>query len=281
MYQRTHTFLPNTISFLGNILFPPEANFTFIGETSICTEPVEAQRFILETNPEANINVWDLWIKTGLVASLLIKVVLANFGLALYWLADPLSRCGGSFEYPPMTPLSESDKRALRCNTHSGLKAISIKWALVWFILVAACLANLWGAADWESLQWGDSSDPVIKLTYTILAAGGVCCLVSIAGICYVRKRRASLTVCGVLTGSVRMMAGWMCCSCGDNDGDDHDDYGQNNSIVESTDESSDDENKPSTDAVSSSVTDARVVAIEEEDGNVVVKPTAVMKAEP
>ena len=183
-------FMPLTVATLhlypsGNVLFPTEQNFTFAGNTTICSEILAAERMVLATRPDVNYNFWDLWVKSGLVASLFFKVALANFGLALYWLADPLSRCGGTYEYPREQHVDYNIGLDLKAKTVAGLDAISTKWAIVWFLLVKMCLANLFAATDWSNFVW-DSSDPLVYAATVLASVGAVVGLVFALGICIV-----------------------------------------------------------------------------------------------
>lgn len=182
----------------GQVLFPNKTNFTFLGDTTVCSDLVEAERLILATSPEATVNFWELWIASGLIASLLFKVVLANLGLALYWLADPLSRCGGTYEYPSEQTVSTRTGMELKSKTIAGLDGISLKWAIVWFVAVKLCLLNLFTAANLEGVVW-DTTDPLIYAAFYTLCAGSSLAIIYIAAICSFSGGFLSCLTCGAI----------------------------------------------------------------------------------
>lgn len=172
---------------LGRVLFPRQDSFDFAGDTRVCSDILAAETMVLATSPDVEVNFWDLWVKSGLVASLLFKVALANFGLALYYLADPLSRCGGAYEYPREQLVTTAMGLDLKEKTLAGLDAISMKWAIFWFIVVKMCLANLFAATDLDEIVW-DSSDPLVYAATVLAAVGGAVALVLALAIWIVKR---------------------------------------------------------------------------------------------
>ena len=86
----------------------PRNNMTFLGDTSLCFNPKTMSKLVLDP-PEANANWWTVWFASGIMAKLVIKLALINFGLALFRYADPLSICGGRFEWTPKLNVERLD----------------------------------------------------------------------------------------------------------------------------------------------------------------------------
>lgn len=112
-----------------------------------------ARSLVMEAS-EAETNWWQLWVATGLLARILIKVAVCNFGIALYRMADPLSICAGRFEWPSARfQLPDSTSRTLEQVKRE--KSIVYQWvafkaAIGWGILTHICLINLMLTA-WSS----------------------------------------------------------------------------------------------------------------------------------
>lgn len=78
----------------------PQLNTPFFGNTSICTNATYTREKYMSP-PEATANFFDVWVKTGLFAMILVKISVANFGVSLLRFADPFSLCNGKYECPP------------------------------------------------------------------------------------------------------------------------------------------------------------------------------------
>ena len=82
--------------------FLPDINSTFVGDMTTCEDNSFVRTQILNLlDNTANINWWDIWISTGLLASIILKGCVANFGIALVQLADPFMQCDGKYVGPP------------------------------------------------------------------------------------------------------------------------------------------------------------------------------------
>jgi hypothetical protein len=163
-------------STLDRVLFPSnEGQFEFVGNITVCSDPVEAQRLILSTTSDTTVNYWELWVASGLVASILIKFVVANFGLSLYFVADPLARCGGRFEYPPGIQGSNAAFQSLRDQAWTSLWATSIKWSFWWFSLTLSCVVSLYTAAE-QQRSATTTGGEVSHTAKTIVLTGAVLC---------------------------------------------------------------------------------------------------------
>ena len=71
--------------FPGTILTLNETNLVYHGNTSICTNKTAALKLLLEAPaPEHEDRDWyELWIASGFLSTLLVKIAAANFGLSL------------------------------------------------------------------------------------------------------------------------------------------------------------------------------------------------------
>jgi hypothetical protein len=146
-----------------NRIFLPAEDNPFLGETSMCSDTTIARQYLFVANSDDVETNWLqlLWV-TGFLSKILIKVVVTNFCITLYRLADPLSYCGGRFEWPPKylfrrrgdaetgtkdpvssTGMSPKEAAKLRVRKTTSLRIISFKWAIVWGALTHLCLLNL------------------------------------------------------------------------------------------------------------------------------------------
>jgi hypothetical protein len=78
----------------------PDQNVSYFGNSSICIDDEAARQLVLEA-PEMNADWYDLWVASGFLATLLVKIAVANFGLSLMKLADPFVVCAGEFLWMP------------------------------------------------------------------------------------------------------------------------------------------------------------------------------------
>lgn len=79
----------------------PIENYTFIGNMTACEDYEFVRREVIELSEASEISWWNLWISSGVLASLLLSPVVANYGIGLAYLADPLMHCDGEYEGPP------------------------------------------------------------------------------------------------------------------------------------------------------------------------------------
>lgn len=127
-------------------ILTPKDDQAFVGDSTICTDSQLARSVVFEAS-DTDTNWWELWIVTGLMARILIKVAVCNFGIALYRMADPLSICAGRFEWP-------SERFKLGDETQHTLEKVkvekatvhwlvAVKSAIFWGLLMHMCLINL------------------------------------------------------------------------------------------------------------------------------------------
>lgn len=180
-----------------NRIFLPAKDNPFLGETSMCSDANLARQYLLTaTGDGVSTNWWQLLLSTGFLSKLLISVVVTNFCIRLYRLADPLSSCGGRYEWPPEYLFRERDEHTgtelvispsgmpsstgakLRQRKTISLSVISFKWAVFWGALTHLCLLNLALAPiEDESVGRNDIIVLVIYSTIAVTSVGLLICL--------------------------------------------------------------------------------------------------------
>jgi len=126
----------------------------FIGNETICVNREYSRNEILIAD-DTGLNFWQLWIQSGLLAILLIKFAITNFGVALLKMADPFFVCNGEYESPPnvmnanlvedgdeISPLLHVNE-TIRDNKIAALKTVAFRDCLVWGLFTNLSLACL------------------------------------------------------------------------------------------------------------------------------------------
>lgn len=126
-----------------------EEDIEFVGNLTLCEDTELARELILQA-PDTNASPTDIWIQSGLLATLLIKFTLTNFAVALLKIADPFVVCSGQFLWIPKKfglGLDGSDKNALfsqfKTTKEKTLFNISLRTAILWGVLMHLLLLNL------------------------------------------------------------------------------------------------------------------------------------------
>ena len=170
------TFAPAHVhNSLGSI-YGLGSNYSFAGDTTICTNTSAAEQLIFGFDQDAEVNWWDFWIKTGLIASIFVPVLITNLGLSVHGLADPLSQCAGEYEVPSNRFLQVTivDGHALRQRFERGLWTVSVKWCFIWFVLVKLCLLNLMMASNiGETLTGANTEASIVQVAFFVVVIGG------------------------------------------------------------------------------------------------------------
>jgi hypothetical protein len=152
-------------------------------------------------------NWWQIWISTGILAQLLIKVAVTNFCVNLYRLADPLSSCGGRFEWPPEylfrvraddqtsteniastsgMPMNMATK--LRKRKTISLSIIAFKWSMFWGILSNLCLLNLaLATVGYDPVSMAGSTAGIVVIICLSIAVTFICALLCLR--CFLQRR--------------------------------------------------------------------------------------------
>jgi hypothetical protein len=185
----------------NRIFLPPEDN-PFLGETSMCRDTTLARQYLFSSfGDDVTTNWWQLLWITGFLSKILIKVVATNFCINMYYLADPLSSCGGCFEWPPGylfrgngdaqtgtkgnvgSGMSPNEAAKLRQRKTNCLYIISFKWAVVWGILTHLCLLNL-ALASIEN-EAAVTADIIVASIFFCVAVTSIIVLIGIR--CFLR----------------------------------------------------------------------------------------------
>ena len=130
-------------SFLPN-LYAPRPDMPFFGNVTICTDPSYARTMLHP--PETSATMWDVWIKTGLLATFFVKIAMSNFAVALLRVADPFSICNGKFECPPerYSLLARTqDLLEMKEDKEAILTALGVRSAIFWGLLTNLSLVNI------------------------------------------------------------------------------------------------------------------------------------------
>jgi len=96
--------------------------------------------------PKSDANIWDVWLKSGLLAMFLIRLFVAILGFWLLRLADPLSCCNGKYISPPAkyTLIEQSENVSeLQDNTNTALTFIARKQVVMYALITNLALLNL------------------------------------------------------------------------------------------------------------------------------------------
>jgi hypothetical protein len=174
----------------------PSTAFDFLGDETICVDKNYARQEILVAS-DTGLSFWELWLSSGLLASLLVKFAIANFGIALLRYADPLCICNGRYESPPkaMNSNANNEEReeaetfldvdeSIKKDKIRALKAVALRQCLIWGIITNSSLVTLVVASLKTPL------DEYRRLDYIIFAIIVTLCVVGPIG-CFLCTRRA------------------------------------------------------------------------------------------
>lgn len=125
----------------------------FSGNTTICSNKTAARRLVLEAPmPETGERDWyELWIGSAFLATLLVKVAVANFGLSLMELADPFVVCAGEYLGLPVASSSINENKdklwaSVLKSKRRSLFVASLSRVVCWGFVMHACLFNMFAA---------------------------------------------------------------------------------------------------------------------------------------
>ncbi len=136
-----------------NTIWSPRFNSTFLGNGTICDNKAYAREEILVAE-DSGLNFWELWIMSGLLANLIIKIAIANYGVALLRLADPFCSCQGTYECPPTLCNDAGDEAnqlivddEIRDIKAAELRAVALRDTIIWGGITNSCLMALFAVA--------------------------------------------------------------------------------------------------------------------------------------
>lgn len=176
-------------------LLQPKDDFQFIGNETICVDLAYAREKIMVAD-DTGLSWWELWISSGLLAGLVIKFFIANFGISLVKLADPFCIHDGKYESPPESmDHSEDDNpqsflhvnRQITENKSAALKAIALRSSVVWGLLTNMCLASL-------VISSAPNINEFQNLDIIICSVISALCIIGAVG-CYIFSKYASRVV--------------------------------------------------------------------------------------
>lgn len=176
---------------------PSKDDIVFHGNASICSNKTAARRLILEAPmPEQGDKDWyDLWIASAFLATLLVKVAVANFGVSLMELADPFSVCAGEYLGLPVSSSTLNENRdqlwsAVLKSKRRSLFVASLSRTVCWGFVMHACLFNMFAAVYDGSGATRTSAELAIEQRdKNVLAAClGFAITVALTGIYVIRK---------------------------------------------------------------------------------------------
>mmetsp|Transcript_6658 Transcript_6658/g.7660 ORF Transcript_6658/g.7660 Transcript_6658/m.7660 type:complete len:350 (-) Transcript_6658:184-1233(-) len=156
-------------------IWSPSLNSTFLGNETVCVDRDYARNEILVAE-ETDISFWEAWIMSGLLANLLIKIAVTNFGVNLLKLADPFCTCGGTYECPPLVMTSDGDGNyyqeiasiivddAVKKDKASALHIIATRNTLIWGFITNSCLLSLLVVA-------ASNLDVFLRIDYILFAS--------------------------------------------------------------------------------------------------------------
>lgn len=161
----------------------PKVNSTFLGNGTICLDTKYARDEILIAD-ESSLSYWELWVTSGLLAGLFVKVAISNFGISLLKLADPFFSCEGTYESPPCLNQKNNQGRVnafivdekVKQDKATELRAIATRDCVTWGFIANTCLLTLFVTA-WSNLGEYDSTDYVLfTIVMLICASLPICC---------------------------------------------------------------------------------------------------------
>jgi hypothetical protein len=149
-------------------------NDTFLGNMVVCNDNNFVREKILDLSETSSISWWDVWIRSGILATILLSPAVANFGISLAKLADPLMTCDGKYEGPPKGynyEISELD--TLRERIIFSLKISATGRMIFWGLMVNGIVLNI--VLGKERVDEGPNSggsDALIAVIILVLAIG-------------------------------------------------------------------------------------------------------------
>jgi len=154
----------------------------FLGNERICVDEQYSREKIFVAG-ETGRSFWELWMTSGLFASLLVKIAIANFGVALLKFADPFCICDGKYESPPEVmnqDLKEEEGQDatflhvdnnVKKNKVKALKAIAFRECLIWGFFTNISLLSLI-VASWSNLDEFKTLDYIVFAVIMGLSLG-------------------------------------------------------------------------------------------------------------
>lgn len=184
----------------GTLVTLNETALVYLGNASICANKTAAIQLLLEAPaPEHGERDWyDLWIASGFLATLLVKIAVANFGLALMSLADPFVVCAGEFLGFPWTTTARDKSSTMDivvASKRRSLLVAALSKTVFWGFVMHLCLFNMF-AAVYEGVGEETSVEESLTERDKNVMKGclGFTAMVAVSGFFIVRQFRKSLS---------------------------------------------------------------------------------------
>jgi len=124
-------------------MYLPDLDADFAANMTMCSSGAFVRQEIMGLS-DAEVGWWQLWINTGFLSSLLLKVAMVNFGLALLRLADPFVLCGGRYVgLPKHCALSDTEAEKLMRSAEYRLCRTAFRLVLFWGVSLVLMVLNI------------------------------------------------------------------------------------------------------------------------------------------
>ena len=172
--------------------FAPSMDFEFLGNTTICTDRDFSRDEILVAS-DTGLSFWELWLSSGLLAGILVKFAIANFGVALLKVADPFCVCDGKYESPPETAMyqdrSNEEEGGIETSTATihvseevtkakaaALRAIAFRQCLIWGFITNSSLLSLLTVSSSKLDKFLPMDYAMFTVIMMLCTVGPLCC---------------------------------------------------------------------------------------------------------
>jgi hypothetical protein len=156
----------------------PDKDISWLGIKTICEDSEMARTIVLQA-PDSEFSGYELWIESGLFATIILKFTMANFIISLLKIADPFVVCAGRFVWIPAKfglssgGLNKDKLFADFKNTKEGsLYFINLRGAIFWGFTMHWALWNLMSTAYTTSASDGGIDEAGIAvLQFSMIVA--------------------------------------------------------------------------------------------------------------
>jgi hypothetical protein len=149
-----------------------EQSAEFVGIMDACTDNSYVREEILDITEDTQFRWWDFWISSGILASIFLRAGVANFGIGLLRVADPLMQCGGKFLGPPTNyELPAEDMRRLRESKENNLRFFGFGTVFFWGLFMNLMMLNIFLASHGSSQEGGgDKNDATVGIILVLFS---------------------------------------------------------------------------------------------------------------
>ena len=130
----------------GNLkVYYPKYDLPFLANDTVCFD-LQYTRKQYMMPPKSDASFWDVWMRSGLLAMILIRLFIAVLGFWLLRLADPFSCCDGKYNSPPprySVADNEENLKEMKEDTVSALTFIARKQVIFYIVGTNIALLNL------------------------------------------------------------------------------------------------------------------------------------------